>query len=390
MGTRKKNKLVKEFRKLFLSEDDRYVVKRVDLEKEKVDPKNRFILKTVGDVLADTGKDHALNLSSYLRLIVPKRLQAHLCKCDFIYLIRGDEEETFDFLKKNNCQTSIIIRNKFAKKRFERFFLSYNRKSDKTYCGFYNIASRQRLQHYEQLLKLIYGRKISKRLYKVLYPNEYLNQLKRMLKNCREAQKIIVGYKENVKKEIQKKFKQNPDIDVEDDYFSLSYYRKEKLIITGHAFGWMMKEILSLIIRQTKVKQLFYIGNCGAFNNLKVGQIIFPNNLFYFRRKKLVINNILSPKDFKIVKHLSVPTPLIETDDFIAKNCKIFSTVDVELYDIVSEVSNVKANLLLGVILLVSDRPGKKENSALVSDEYRFQRSLRDSVERVVRFAMPE
>jgi len=240
-------------------------------------------------------------------------------------------------------------------------------------------------------LKLIYGRTITKKLYKILYPNRYLKQLEKTVKSCCDAQKIIIGYKRHVEKIIKKNYKQNPDIDIEDDYFSLSYYRNERLIITGHVFGWMMKEIMSLIICRTKIKQLFYIGNCGVLNNLKVGQVIFPNNLYYYStRHKIAIDNILSPKNHNSISHLSVPTPLVETNNFIIKNRKKFSTVDVELYDIIRKASDTKRKILLGVVLLVSDKPGRKENGALVSDEHRFQRSLNCILEKIIKLALPK
>ena len=48
----------------------------------------------------------------------------------------------------------------------------------------------------------------------------------------------------------------------------------------------------------------------------------------------------------------------------------------------------VTKKMAVGIVLVVSDRPGKEENSALVSDERRFQRSLSYCVERVVNMAL--
>lgn len=289
METRAKNKITKNFKKHFLLKKGHYLFKQINLEKIKLDQKKYLVTKISEKNPKLFDSDHSLDLKSYLTLIVPSRFYKQLLKCDFFYLIRGEEKEALNFFKKKGCEIVIIIRNRGAKKRFERFLVSYNKKNEELYCSFYNIASLQRLQHYELLLKLIYGREINKKLYKVLYPNKYLKRLEKMVKSCNDAEKIIIGYKENTKNIIRKNYKQNPNINIENDYFSLSYYQNEKLIITGHAFGWVMKEILALIFQQTKIKQLFYIGNCGALNDLKVGQIIFPNNLFYSTRHKIAI-----------------------------------------------------------------------------------------------------
>jgi len=99
---------------------------------------------------------------------------------------------------------------------------------------------------------------------------------------------------------------------------------------------------------------------------------------------------MLSSKDLNSINHLSVPTPLVETNDFIIKNRKKFSTVDVELYDIIRKIFDTKRKILLGVALLVSDRPGRKENGALVSNERRFQRSLNCVLEGIVKLALPK
>lgn len=383
METGAKNKIIRDFKKSFLQKNDHYCFKQIQIRGKKLKQKKYLITKN-GKKSKIFNCKHALNLKSYLTLIVPHQFYKHLPKCDFFYLIRGEERETLNFFRDKGCKTAIVARNKYAKRRFERFLISYNEQSDKLYCGFYNIAGIQRLQHYELLLKLIYGREIDKKLSAVLYPCRYLNELKKTVNLCRDAQKIIIGYKENVKKIIKKNYKQTPDINIEDDYFSISYYSNKKLIITGHAFGWMMKEILFLIIKQTKVKQLFYIGNCGALNDFKIGQIIYPNNLYYSSRHKITINNTLSLKNNILMRHLSVPTPLIETNSFIIKNRKKISTIDVELYDIVKKALDSKREISLGAALLVSDRPGKKENHALVSDEYSFQSSLKFILEKIV------
>ncbi|MBU0722392.1 hypothetical protein KKA93_02990 [Patescibacteria group bacterium] len=390
METRAKNKIIKNFKKRFLQKNDQYLFDKINLTKTNFGQKKYSVTKIVEKKSQILNGGHALDLKSYLSLIVPHRFHKQLIKCNFFYLIRGEETEALNFFKKKGCKIAVVIRNKYAKKRFERFLIGYNEYNDELYCSFYNIAGLQRLRHYELLLKLIYGRVINKKLYKVLYSNRYLKQLEKTVKSCCDAQKIIIGYKENVKKIIQKNYKQNPDINIEDDYFSLSYYHNERLIITGHAFGWMIKEILSLIIHQTKIKQLFYIGNCGALNNLKVGQIIFPNNLYCSTRRETAINNILSPKNYNSISHLSVSTPLVETNNFIIKNRKKFSTVDVELYDIIRKTLDSKRKILLGVALLVSDKPGRKENGALVSDERRFQRSLNCVLEKIIKLALPK
>ncbi len=390
METRAKNKIIKNFKKYFLPKNGYYLFKKINLAKINLDQKKYLETKIIEKKQKIFNSNHALDLRSYLSLIIPDRFHKQLVECDFFYLIRGEEMEALNFFKKKGCEIAVVIKNKYAKKRFERFLIGYNEYSNELYCSFYNIASLQRLRHYELLLKLIYGRAINKKLYKVLYLNRYLKQLEKTVKSCCDAQKIIIGYKENVKKIIQKNYKQNPDINIEDDYFSLSYYHNERLIITGHAFGWMIKEILSSIIHRTKIKQLFYIGNCGALNNLKVGQIIFPNNLYYSTRRKIAIDNILSPKNHNSISHLSVSTPLVETNNFIIKNRKKFSTVDVELYDIIRKASDTKRKILLGVALLVSDKPGRKENRALVSDERRFQRSLNCVLEKIIKLVLPK
>ncbi|MBI2645242.1 hypothetical protein HYW94_03675 [Candidatus Uhrbacteria bacterium] len=389
METGGKNKIIKFFETYHLSKNSCYSLKCIRLTKKKI--KQKYFVSKIARRKSEilSGK-HALNLKSYLSLIIPADFHRFLPACDFFYLIRGEEKEAFSFFKKNGCGSAIVIKNKQAKKRFEKFLIGYNKQSDTLYCGIYNIASIQRMRHYELLLIAIYGKEISKKLYKTVYQSRYFKKIKKIIQSCFSAKKIIIGYKDNTKRIIKKFYKQTPDIDIEDDYFSLSYYKSEKLIITGHAFGWMMGNIVSLIVQLTKIDRVFYIGNCGALSDFKIGRIIFPNNLSYFARSKvIIIDNILNQKNnYSFKNHLSVPTPLIETNDFIIKNRKIFSTVDVELYDIVKNILHINRNVLFGVALLVSDRPNRKENCALVYNEYFFQRSLKYILEKVTRLAI--
>jgi len=320
---------------------------------------------------------------------VPVDLHKQLPQCDFFYLIRGKEREALNFFQKNGCKTVISIRNKYAKRRFERFLIGYNENRHELYFSFYNIASSQRIRHYELLLKLMYGKKISKKIYKIVYPNNYLEKFKKIIQPFSKAKKIIIGYKNDIKRIIRKIYKRIPDIDIEDDFFSLSYYKNERLIITGHAFGWMMKEIILSLLRMVKIRQVFYIGNCGTLEDLKIGQIIFPNNLFYLGRRKIVVNNILFPQNNYSIRHLSVSTPFVETHNFITENRKKYKTIDVELYDIAKNILNTNKNIKLGIALLVSDKPGKKENKASVCNEYYFQRSLQQVLEEIIKLVLP-
>ena len=253
METRKNDKIIRNFKKYFLSKKDHYFFKRINLEKIKLDQKKYLVTKIAGKKSKLFNNGHSLDLKSYLTLIVPRRFHKQLLKCDFFYLIRGEEKEALNFFKKKGCETAIIIRNKFAKKRFERFLVSYNKKNKKLYCSFYNIASLQRLRHYELLLKSIY---------------------------------------------------------------------------------------------------------------------------------------MLSSKKYSLINHLSVPTPLVETKNFVIKNSKKFSTVDVELYDIIKNSLDSKRKILFGVALLVSDRPGRKENCAIVDNEHRFQYALKFLLERITKIAV--
>lgn len=390
MEAREKNEIIHNLRKYFFSKNSDYFFKQINLTKlRKINLNQKYSVKKI---TKKNGKyltvKHALNLKSYLSLIVPVCLHKILPKCDFFYLIRGEEKETFSFFLQKGCTTAIVIRNKYTTKRFERFLVSYNKDIDKLYCCIYNIAGPQRMRHYELLLKLIYREEITKKLYKVMYPNRYFKQFRKTIKFFCDAQKIIIGYRRKCKKIIQKKYKKVPNLNIEDDYVSLSYYQNEKLLITGHVFGWTMKEILSLILQHTKIKQLFYIGNCGALNDLKVGEIVLPNNLFYPGRRKIVINNILSSQKYNSTNHLSVSTPFIETSAFVIKNRKKFSTVDVELYDIAKTVLNINRRILFGAVLLISDRPGRKENNALVKNEFHFQRSLNNVLEGIIKLAL--
>jgi len=83
METRAKNKIIKNFKKYFLPKNGYYLFKQINLAKINLDPKKYLETKIIGKKQNIFNGNHALDLKSYLSLIVPPRFHKQLVKCDF-------------------------------------------------------------------------------------------------------------------------------------------------------------------------------------------------------------------------------------------------------------------------------------------------------------------
>jgi hypothetical protein len=97
--------------------------------------------------------------------------------------------------------------------------------------------------------------------------------------------------------------------------------------------------------------------------NLEIWNIIIPKNVIKYK-------NNLQNKNYT---HISVPSPIIETNNFLKKIEKLWiSTIDVEYTDLYNLIWK---NLFW--FLIVSDIPWKKDkNKSRISDMNKFNKSL--------------
>lgn len=311
--------------------------------------------------------NHGLNIKSYLDTIFPKELIKLIYNYD-IFLIKGDINLAMKYLASKDITDITVIDFLGERPCFEKMLLCEENKII-VIC---NLHSNERIKHYKILLQAysdISKKNITYHILKNDDNNFYNTIYWELIEYTWKINKCIIWYWS----EFELYFWLPTKI-VRNNYFSYRYYEKLNIIFIWHVFWWNSYLIVS-ILKKIWVEKFAYIWNCGWLGKLKIWDIISPKTIIKYNYL-----NKIKKKDFPT--HISVPSPIIETNRFLKKIKTLWIlTIDVEYADLYNFIW--KTNFYS--YLIVSDLPWKEnKNNARISNMVRFRKWLLKVVQKVI------
>lgn len=304
--------------------------------------------------------DHWLNILSYLETIFPKEFINQLNRYK-IFLIKSNIDIAIKYLVDLHIDDITILDLSHERSCFEKTI--YSKKG--RIIVICNLNSDERIAHYMLLLQAASDISRKKIDYTILKNNDdnffdaiccELIPLKSKIKKC------IIGYWSEFEKILYKKY-WLPTKRVRNNYFSYRFYENLNTIFIWHVFWWNSYLIVD-ILKKIWVKKFAYIWNCWGLWKLDIWMIVSPNVVI----KIDYIDTIKNNNNLDI--HISVPSPIIETNNFLQKIKKLgVSTIDVEYADLYHSIPKSKFYWYL----IVSDLPWKiNKNNARISNAKKF------------------